>query len=316
MLRHWQRGPHLRLVVEDDETVPDLLARHVLPYLRDNPSRTVLDEAALLPRHRRQAAAEQVTGPLAPFHANNTVVRTREEDRTEVLGSPRAQEFFRAFYVRSTPLLLRALEEIRAGRLDRLEAFGSLVLTTVHRGTPAGLGEGYVSLRSHAEAFLAEADSRGELRARWTRLGEERAAALAAEVERARDGRERIAGWLDLLAWARDRARALVEDDAVAFRSLRDQQEPDAVARTERRVAGSSFHRALATDDEWFRTVESSTGFRTHRVCLNLAYHAVSQLGGTPLERYFLCHVLADAVERGHRDPSSTRVRTAQEAHR
>lgn len=293
--RHWQRGPHVRLTVESERDVERLLARHVETWQRHHPSTAVLDEAALLPGFRRQALAEQVEGPLLPLLPDNSVTRAIEDDRSENLGTQQAHDFFRDFYVLATPMVLSTLQRIRAEGADRLATFLSIMLHTAETGVPGGLDVGYVSFRSHAEAFLAEADVRGRVRSRWTEIGLARRGALSAEVVAARAGRCRVAEWPELLSWARDRASVLVSEEGVRFRSLRDIDDESA-ARASRRTRGSDFHRDLAGDDRWFAEVEQSNDFRVYRICLNLAYQVMTQLGGSAMERYLLCHIAADAV--------------------
>src|SRR5262245_25240965 len=90
-LRHWRRGPHLRLnfLATDEElhaTVLPVLRRTVGDYLREHPSRSAVDLAALLPEHRRLAEQERDAGPLWPPRPDNRLAREPYDSRADVLG--------------------------------------------------------------------------------------------------------------------------------------------------------------------------------------------------------------------------------------
>ncbi|WP_327002751.1 hypothetical protein OHA72_47925 [Dactylosporangium sp. NBC_01737] len=83
LLRHWWRGPYLRLNVRTDERawrerVRPLVEKAVGAYLAAHPSVTVLDPAASLDRHRVLALQEYERGPLTLWYPNNpATARTR-----------------------------------------------------------------------------------------------------------------------------------------------------------------------------------------------------------------------------------------------
>src|SRR5437667_9667145 len=63
-LRHWRRGPHLRLNVRTteermDHVVLPAVNRVIGGFLQQRPSTVTLDVAALLPEHRRLAERER-----------------------------------------------------------------------------------------------------------------------------------------------------------------------------------------------------------------------------------------------------------------
>src|SRR5215831_19211950 len=71
-VRHWRRGPHLRLNLHTSE---ESLRRKVLPaiettvgsYLRAHPSSSTVDPTDFLEAHRKLAEAEREDGPLWPW---------------------------------------------------------------------------------------------------------------------------------------------------------------------------------------------------------------------------------------------------------
>src|SRR6266550_9008553 len=107
-LRHWRRGPHLRLnVLASDEqlraTVLPVLRRTVGGYLRAHPSTAAMDLAALLPEHRRLAARERDTGPLWPPRPDNRLELESYDSRADVLGGEPAAELLADVYSATTP---------------------------------------------------------------------------------------------------------------------------------------------------------------------------------------------------------------------
>ena len=71
MLRHWQRGPHLRLNIRASDrdwtrVVQPAINEVIGGYLAAHPSTAQLDEAAMLPQHELLAMLEEEHGPLTP----------------------------------------------------------------------------------------------------------------------------------------------------------------------------------------------------------------------------------------------------------
>ncbi|GAA3861932.1 hypothetical protein GCM10022243_30270 [Saccharothrix violaceirubra] len=283
-LRHWQRGPHLRVITP--EPVPDDDVRRLADHLAAHPSTTVLDQDALLPAHRRLAAAEQVSGPLTPFYPDNTVRRADHDDRSAVLGA--AADLVTAAHVATTPVLFDVLTDVRAGG-SRLGIALDLVLATAHAYAEGGIAGGFVSFRSHAEAFLADGD-REAVRRRWDGEYARRREALRDRLDAVTSTVDceaavpHVRRWLAALDPVRDRAGELLATGELAFDRVRG-------------AATSEFHRTLDTNERWHAEVAPSVAFGTYRVLLNCAYLQLTRLGIRPVERFALCHLAANAVE-------------------
>jgi hypothetical protein len=96
-LRHWRRGPRLRLHVHTDWEMFATLVRPAIDdvvgtYLRAHPSTAHpstahLDPAALLPVHKRLAEREAEERPLVPWYPDNTIRQAARDPRVAVLGS-------------------------------------------------------------------------------------------------------------------------------------------------------------------------------------------------------------------------------------
>ncbi|WP_018566130.1 lantibiotic dehydratase C-terminal domain-containing protein [Streptomyces sp. PsTaAH-124] len=169
VLRHWRRGPHLRLVVR---ATPAVFAEVVEPavreliggHLRAHPSTAPApDEDALLPLHRRLAEAERETGPLTPFSPDNSITWEAHDRRIDVLGCPVGADELALFYERTNDLLFEHLEAVAAG-LPRETLALRLMLATAHtlcrHPQDPSIRRGFVSFRSHAEGYLSTAGPR------------------------------------------------------------------------------------------------------------------------------------------------------------
>ncbi|MGH4023795.1 MAG: thiopeptide maturation pyridine synthase [Pseudonocardiaceae bacterium] len=291
-VRHWQRGPHLRLNVPmeryagrstDQGTVERLVAEHVGGYLAGHPSTAELDPAALLPLHQSLARMEQVDGPLLPWYPNNSVQPADYDDRAAALGGRAAADLLAGFYVATTPALFDALAQVRAGAA-RLGAALDLIISVAHAFADGGITGGFVSLRSHAEAFLGEGD-RSRLRRAWDeqyRLRacalQDRVSAIVAEVDRGTNS------WVQTVRPTAQAGQRLLAAGRLPMSSLRQ-------------ARGSEFHQALAGNDRWHEQVEPSLAFRSYRLLLNYTYLQLTRLGVKPVERFMLCHFAANAVE-------------------
>lgn len=279
-VRHWVRGPHLRVYV-DGPAGP--VADGIRRYLAEHPS-VGADAEALLPLHRRLAELEDEPGPLTPWQPDNTVTQEPVEPRDD-LGA-----FLADCYAAATPAAFDALERVRAGTPLPSLAF-DLVVATAQRLSEGGLAASRRSLRSHAEAYLAR---QGGVRARWQAQYLANRDALTARVA-AITGGAWPAGtreWVDLLTPLRDRGRALVDQGRIKLEYGTAAAAPGLPPLTE--VSG--FHRALEDDAGWLE-LRDSPGFATYRLVLNCTYLHLTRLGLTPDRRFLVCYLAACAAD-------------------
>lgn len=307
-LRHWRRGPHVRLVFDASDADFKQLIRpaaedHVGGYLRRCPSTAVLDAGRELALHQVLADREQDPGPLLPWPPDNTIGEEPHERRAEVLGSEQAADWLAAFYRDTNEPALGALAQVRAGAQRSRFAFHLLVATACRFG-PGGPGNGVLSYRSLAERVRHDSPAPSGLGARWQRHSAANLASLAAEVRAvfaAANGApclEHVRTWLDALAAADARAAPLLASGALVMPSAagwlaafqRGERDPELAAL-------SDFHRALARSPVFRTEVAPSAGFARYRLLVNATYLHLSRLGVTPDERALLCHLAADAVE-------------------
>ncbi|WP_080678157.1 thiopeptide maturation pyridine synthase [Salinispora pacifica] len=303
-LRHWLRGPHLRLMFDVDDaafdtTVLPLVEEVVGGFLVRHPSTTVLDPDRTLAQHRRLAELEQIRDSLTPFRPDNSIREIPVDERIEVLGSATAAELLAEFHVATTPLAFAAARQTLAGSSLPTMAY-DLMIASAHLLSSVGFARGFVSFRSHADAFLSWWPEAHGLRERW----QDRYAAYRPELLQRT---KRLLSCLDtgsangITTWARTvepvrrRGEALIRSGALSMDppwaevDLADPRNADVVEMLRR----SPFHRHALGE----RRPVHRTWFATYRLVLNYTYLYLTRLGLTPLHRFMLCHFAANVAE-------------------
>ncbi|MEV4252307.1 thiopeptide maturation pyridine synthase [Spirillospora sp. NPDC049652] len=301
VLRHWRRGPHLRLNLRTDpgtwtNTVQPAINDTIGGYLTRHPSTARIDQQAALVQHRFLARSEEERGPLTPWFPDNSIQYAPYDDRRHVLGDAEAAEMLSGFYTDSTPLLFSMLEHVRSGH-DTAELIGlGLMLATTATALPP-LTRSFVSYRSHAEGFIARCADPDATRARLddyyrahrTELTARVRTVMAALEERAPAPPPFIAEWADLIANYRDRATQLIAQGKLIQPSSYD---ADHAAQRP-----SEFHRLMFGNRAYHRAVFEDPAFCRYRVLISYTYLQIHRLGLTPPDRFRLCHLAANAVE-------------------
>ncbi|GAA0909423.1 thiopeptide maturation pyridine synthase [Virgisporangium aurantiacum] len=296
---HWRRGPHVRLNFDVAgnryrETIRPVLDETVGGWLAAHPSTTHLRPDEHLPAHRRLAELECDTGPLVPWYADNSINDADHDDRSAVLGGT-AAALVADFYVRTNDLAFQTFAAVRAGESRMAVAF-DLMLATAHTFVEGGLADGFVSFRSHAEGFLENfAEGRGQ-RAGWDAAYARRRGAFARRLRLFLDAPEPaplVARWLVAAGELAGAGESSLNSGELTF----DNGTGPAGVIANR----SGFHRALAENRTWREEVLPSTWFGVFRLVLNALYLHLTRVGITPVERFFLCHAAANAVEEEFR---------------
>jgi Lantibiotic biosynthesis dehydratase C-term len=298
-LRHWRRGPHLKVAVRaDDRTFAEVVRPAVDEiiggYLAQHPSQRHLDPERELAAHQRLAVLEYERGPFLPWYPDNTI---------QYLPAPApelaAADFLVDFHADTTELAFRMIEEVPAQR--RPTTGLDLMIATAHAFSGQDMARAFVSFRSHAERYLCGfADSSGA-RAGWDRYYSENEAALQARVEAVvatlESGQSAVPfvrDWIAAATALRDWADERMRTGALAFPS------PDFPATSydaDRIAEVSPFHRTLYADPRW-QAEQSSPAFFLYRLIINSTYRYLTRLGLAPHERFLLCHLAASAVEK------------------
>ena len=310
VLRHWRRGPHLRLVVEAE---PAVFATVVEPavteivggYLREHPSTaTAPDEAELLPLHRRLADAEREPGPLTPFYPDNSITWTEHDRRIEVLGCPVGADELALFYAGANDLLFQHLEAVASG-VPRETLALRLMLSTAHmlcrHPEDASIRRGFVSFRSHAEGYLStvgpqvrQAFDQRYAANREILTAQVRAVVAAFDDDSTADNDAgQLRSWVEAIDPLGVRWTALYAAGEIPEAEIPDDEE-NGIGDL---LAASPMHAAIAGSTAYKQMMYRDPRFLRYRLMLNYTYLHLSRLGVPGLTRYLLCHLAANAVE-------------------
>lgn len=304
--RHWIRGPHVRIQVRAPQDVFDHQVRPLIEtivggWLRANPSPGHPDPEREIATHRRLAELEREDGDLTPWFPDNVIRYAPYDQRLHVLGSVAAAEQLADFHVDTTPFAFDLLRQVAAGG-PRLDPLITLMLATAHIGCPP-ITQGYLSYRSHAEGFFANAGRGDRLRARFDGLFEGNRDELVARIDAvaaAVDGRgpalPLLDAWVPIVRRFKERSERLVGAGLITL--------PDPLPAAARAAAPtdapwgsvSEFHRALYGNDV-VREQLTDDWFTVYRILLNYQYLLFSRLGVTPVQRFMMCHLVARAAE-------------------
>jgi hypothetical protein len=304
-VRHWRRGPHLLVPVL---AAPAAFASLVEPavadivggYLDRNPSTATLPpEEVLLPAHERLARLEHEDGPLRPLVPDNTVVFGEHDRRLHIVDGPVGADLLAEFYTETNGLVFRMLEEVRAGRTREMLGL-PLMLAVAHVfGYPPGIDRGFISFRSHAEAFLHSRPDQQQVREtfeRQFRANRETLARLVPAVLDTLDGGAGggvpfVAEWVDTLRAYWIRSEAMLSDGRL---TVAPDVTPDRPIWTT--IDTSPMHRMMSAD-AGFRALFNHPAFKRYRLVLNYTYLHLARLGVLGNRRFLLCHLAANAVE-------------------
>jgi hypothetical protein len=308
-LRHWRRGPHVRLNIR---TTAGRMRRTVLPavaetvghHLRDHPSTSALDLSALLPTYRRLAEAELDQRPLWPPRPDNSIAVEPYDSRADVLGGPAAARLVAAFYVAANAPAFETMAAAQAEQQRLWTAF-ELMVATAHAFSGGGVRLGFVSLRAHADTFLARAADQRRVRAAWDQLYQAARPALTARLRKvvtaldtAVGAPPHVSGTIEALEAVKEQGLALVDAGALTM---------DHPSRPSK--GSTPFLRDLLASDDFRDHMKPSPAFRRYRLMLNLLYLQLTRIGVRASERYLLGHLAANTVEEAYGVDAATLMR-------
>ncbi|WP_030019169.1 thiopeptide maturation pyridine synthase [Streptomyces monomycini] len=317
--RHWLRGPHLRL---NFRTTAEEWSSHVRPrvvtaletYVRDHPSTVRLDEDALAPVHERLAELEMETGPRHPWVPDNTVLEQPYDHRLPVLGSMRGSEVLADFLSDTNDLAFAMYEHLRGGgalpvlALDLMWTTASVAAVPFDEGG-APLARGFLSLRSHADAFLSRTHDPAGYRAAFDERYRRQADALTTRLRTvesvlsAEPGSTEAADAGATVPFVREWAEAVRRCQRVAYPLLESGELTLSGAGLAPRLPTrqlSDFHRLLQTDHGHDGFLRDDHWFASFRLVVNYLYIHLNRLGLKPVDRGLLCHLAANTVETVH----------------
>ncbi len=291
--RGWLGGPHVDIVaVGPGSSTWAALARTV----DAGPApETPLSPEDYLDRARVRGQLENVAPPYLPLREHGSAILL---DRPAVeRGHPATARLSGVTEAVLAPAVVRSIRVV-ADEPSRLPTVLVDVLTTVADAHVLGAGYGTFSLRSHAEALLANWRHRGDFRAQFVARYAAQRAAVTRRVETilAGDGGGDVTAWRTALAYSRG-----VLDESVRRGELSNalveggvQPTPTAGPATIAEHPDTDFHRTVYRSGA---TGGAGEWFAAYRVLINCTYHQLPLLGVSPLQRAWGCWAVAEAVD-------------------
>jgi hypothetical protein len=318
---HWKYGPHVDLVVECDSEdwltrVQPALQAILEAWIAAHPSTAKLDPAEYEQTSRWIGTMEIDAGPYLPLLDDNTVTIV-PYTRPRTMLIPEIAESKERMHADCSELAL-ALYRLKDTDKDAFFLTLHAMLAATAQTFIAGIEEGYMSMRSHADYFFAAHDNAGALRAQFDILDARRSADLDRATRASAEGRWADTGLPEpfqavLAQWA----KALADVDARSQRIVA-QRRDDLLAQTDR-FNGMATAMRQDVPDEFFERVArrriseigdaflktdagrealSRPEFLSYRINVNLYYSLLPLLEVPPWQKFALCHVLANSVER------------------
>ncbi|MEV6226584.1 thiopeptide maturation pyridine synthase [Saccharopolyspora shandongensis] len=298
-MQHWRQGAHLRLNFRcPAETFEGVVVptthRIIGDYLAAHPSTSDDDPEELLPLHRDIAEREDEPGPLLPWYPDNSVRVADYDEQRAGHPSRASSDLVAEFYAASNEHAIDLIERIQGGTTSPAGLAFDLLVATVHGLADWGIPVTFLSFRSHADSFLGGDPNGAQLRAQWETHFDRHAESLAERVRQLvsrLDGAgpppDHVVDWMTLMQPVRLSAARHVAAGHRMLPGEEQEHEP------------SDYHRALHEMPAW-RRIRDSDEFVVYRLMLNYAFLHLTRIGVRPIDRYMLCHLLANSVERAY----------------
>jgi hypothetical protein len=308
--RHWLFGPRVRLCARGRGL--EAVRARVEAWVAAHPSRAALDVEKYLALSQTLGTRELVPPPYGPIDPDNRVVLEAHAPRADLLGGEEAVDYFEEYLTRAMVPLCAHLEAARRdprARTDYLVRVMAILAASYHGGVVAGS----LSYRSHLDGFLHEHDGDGRIVARFEREAARHQPAVTAAARAALADVHRgvytgdepvLRAWGELFRFGRERGlelarrRVITEDPGPLFRPVAERISAEALrpwldyeGRT-----WSDFHQTLLDGATLPERVHTDV-FSAYRWMVNMHYKLIMLLGVTPMERYYLNHLLCAAIE-------------------
>ncbi|MGW2652433.1 hypothetical protein ACWC1D_02015 [Streptomyces sp. NPDC001478] len=302
--RGWLHGPHVDVVArppggEQGAVLPwDEVAR-LLDAGSPAPEEQQSEEEYLA-RAREFGRLERVEPPYLPMHPHGRI-EWLDAARTATWPEPMNALCDLALTRINRPLTAAVAEAASgAGTLPTRVAEAMVALAGAHH---SGLAFGVFSLRSHAEAFLAWAAPRKDVRPVFARRLAEDAPLMRSLVRQALEdsGGPAAARWRQAFQYGMGVFDSAVAQGALTLRTLEERE--GGFDRTtmgppgQEDVSGhrgSDFHTAVNASGAVAATTD---WFASYRLLINLFYQQLLLLDVAPLHRYYLCYAIAETVD-------------------
>lgn len=289
--RGWLGGPHVEIAgVGEGATTPTWSA--YAPTIDTGPPpATPLDHAEYLDGARARGRIENIAPPYLPLREHGAVVLLQPDNQEDTNDLVRLGEVTDGVLAPAVVATLRTL----ADHPDRLSHTIVDILTCLAKAHTLGPGYGTFSLRSHAEALLANWSPSGDLRAQFCQRYTDHRTQVVERVQALLEGcgGARVTDWHTGLAYVRgvideavrrgELTNALVDAAATGGGRPNNNGHPD-----------TEFHQAVygsgVTDaaGEWFAG---------YRFLVNRVYSQLPLLGVSPLARAYGCWAVSEAID-------------------
>lgn len=320
-LPHWKFGPHVDLVVQCDS---ETYALRVLPamqaileaWIAEHPSSAKIDPEEYEKTSKWIGTFEIDSGPYLPLLKDNSVTPVPYL-RPKTLLIPEVAES-KEFMLSDCSELLLALYRLKdADRESFFITLHAMLAATANTPT-SGLKEGYMSMRSHADYFFAAHDSDNALRDRFDAIDVKNQERLDQATRATADGDYAGTGlpepfvailseWAKVLADVDARSKRIVElryqelvgqnDQFMEMATQMRQDVPDEfferVAKRQISEVGDAFINTKAGKEALQRPA-----FLAYRINVNFFYALLPLLEVAPIQKFLLCHLLSNSVER------------------
>jgi hypothetical protein len=316
--RHWLHGPHLRVNVAltseaAEEPVKAALEQQARDYLARHPSTTALGEEEYLRRYAPIGVMEQVSEHPLPLQPDNSVWWEEASLSEAAYGGRQGALIARDFLAESQDTLTEVVRQTPGNMPERLFLLARLLLTWVASFEERALAA--LSFRSHAEGYYHGVPNGAQLRKRFEATFAEQEQKLLRVLEEAEAGPTDplLRRWME--AARRGYARAVEaarqgtlqlpdREDYLAMEShLPEGLTPDLVVGDRE---PSPYHAQLMKANSphaWLYKLPETQG---RRLLINLVYNKLQLVGVRPLERLFLCSVVAQTAESRYGDWKKT----------
>ncbi|RDZ28628.1 lantibiotic dehydratase [Lysobacter silvisoli] len=320
-LPHWKFGPHIDLVLRCDS---ESYALRVLPaiqaiverWIAEHPSQVRIDPEEYEKTSRWIGTFEIDSGPYLPLLKDNTVAPVPYL-RPKTLLIPAVAESKELMLSDCAELIL-ALYRLKDADRDAFFITLHSMLAATANTPKAGAKEGYMSMRSHADYFFAAYDTDNALRGRFDQVDAKHQARLDRATAAVVAGRYDETGLpAPFVRVLEDWVRALAEVDARSKRIVESHYQ-ELVGQNDQFMDMATQMRQ-DVPDEFFQRIEQrqiseigdafintkagkealqKPAFLAYRINVNFFYALLPLLEVAPIQKFLLCHVLSNSVER------------------
>ena len=326
---HWKFGPHIDVLVECDKAVFDeklfpTCSSVIQSWLAQNPSTTSLVPEEYEKLSYQLAMSELEPPPYLPLLDNNTVSVGRYS-RSQSINIDGFHDTKERFLVNATPLLFAMLKLKKADSNAFFATLVYMLAATAAQFRPDGLKRGYISFRSHAEYFFENFDKGNQLRAKFDALDKNYATFIDANIENValnqleatqlhpgqkvilhhwhqvlnqtfEDNLNVVNGNYEAIISAESDVSSTEQNFGELAESI-SSHVPDSINKPDREYNTGKVVNSAMNHEEG-RQLFRSHDFIAYRTTVNYFYLLLPVLDITPIQKFSICHLVANSTER------------------